>query len=385
MTSFGCEPLKSTFFGSVATTVNTWREYISDVRSACVAMEGHPSGLCGAAAAHEHFKRLPPRAISGRWGAFVNALRFIVERPWRLLAIVFTQVVLKKDAQADDHAAAAAPANPLDPEADDANKAHRAKLGRWRQTALSVFENPMIVFMMAMVLKIHQVLQHLLLWLHKTPEYGKLPALVHWKDAAFRKEMEDLLDEDAWSGVFLMVPHGANMEVIIFCIMWHVCQLACDYKRRFSDQINAYPARLFLLTLAAPECDCPRRRQISLDLLDALTSDPGRIGPTVAKLVMAWKEGIEEASRTGKLCPAIWRALVEIGKRIWVTTGDVEGTNSVIKRMCKIAPYLTLMVMSARVTIAMKCCNVLKQWSGKKHLWTQRLKKCCDILMTLKM
>jgi hypothetical protein len=149
------------YFSSIAKIINCWRESARSVFVQWINAHGNVSALACA-------RKVPPRAVSGRWGSMSSAESFLLAAGGDLIVPVLTAVLTKTIAKSvkpihDDNSAAAT--NDPDELRVEEQQAYSAKMGRWRRDVLQTIA---CRFFWAIVASVHfcrEPYDHFLRWL----------------------------------------------------------------------------------------------------------------------------------------------------------------------------------------------------------------------------
>ena len=104
--------------------------------------------------------------------------------------------------------------------------------------------------------------------------------------------------------------------------------------------------------------DCELRRGCAADVLAARGQD---LSPNVAKMQVMFKDQLEQAAATGTIDPAFHVLLQQIGSRILVHSGFVEGANNILKHVIASCPHGSHQLIASRAGLRLQtsptCAN----------------------------
>ena len=107
-----------------------------------------------------------------------------------------------------------------------------------------------------------------------------------------------------------------------------------------------------------PSVDCELRRGCAADVLAARGQD---LSPNVAKMQVMFKDQLEQAAATGTIDPAFYVLLQQIGSRILVHSGFVEGANNILKHVIASCPHGSHQLIASRAGLRLQtsptCAN----------------------------
>ena len=65
----------------------------------------------------------------------------------------------------------------------------------------------------------------------------------------------------------------------------------------------------------------------------------------------SWRQQLEQAARTGQLDARLFKFITHLARAWALDTGEIEGVNSVLKRIVSISPAIEWALISARTVI----------------------------------
>ncbi|CAK0828843.1 unnamed protein product [Prorocentrum cordatum] len=361
-------PLKDgkRYWGTVATVASVWRP---------------PSMSLGAAdVAHRYFRKSPGQPLRGRWGSASAVEKLIIE------AKTFTGAVFKqafgKDAAGPapmGKAKAKAAAKPKKKRAakvgDDEEAAHRQQQGDWRGTAVACTGDAM---WLAMVHISYIVKEPLTVYLYaaqkKKGEYernvkdaqpsaylGPIPlsdlVATAGRGANVYRDLQALFSDDAqgaggsWEPVWGLLPAGTEPRARLLIVALWLRALA-GWSARILKRTGEFPL-LLLRVLDDPRGDDSADRWgIAAALLrrdrGSLVSLNGDLAGKIRDLFRDdWRAMVESGQCSARLYVflLVWRI------RLPRDTQGLEGANSVLQRMARIAPNLHIPLASDRLRL----------------------------------
>lgn len=220
------------YFGSIAKTVNFWRENVHEVISSWENIHGSkaPEGI--------NYRAYPLRVVSGRWGSIENAESFMLKRSRQylqpaLLGVLSSRVKANRDQGEDDAPSSRVrsrgrgqggrnrgPGRPrgrgrgrsrgrgalhdkptVDELVDDedSRRAYHFKMSKWASGCYQAVRCSLFWLLLHVMSIIRAPLTHLYCWLQAHSQDRPFLHLVCGKAAAFHSEFEQLMSEfDAW-------------------------------------------------------------------------------------------------------------------------------------------------------------------------------------------
>eukprot|EP00969_Alexandrium_andersonii_P173615 7675694-Alexandrium_andersonii.AAC.1 len=142
--------------------------------------------------------------------------------------------------------------------------------------------------------------------------------------------------------------------------------MAADFHLRFSRRVSEYPWKVFWLVHVP--CDEPSKaRQAIATELQTLRDD--MIGSQfVVKLRRTFAGELARAAADGTLDGELWHLLRSVGRAIGTDTQQLEGVNSMVKHMTKLAPNMKLRLLSSRVVIKKTLSDSLRTKGERERL-----------------
>ena len=183
---------------------------------------------------------------------------------------------------------------------------------------------------------------------------GKLPTLVFGKFDAILAEFESVLDAESetwhlWRDLMAgCEPTVADDQVAL--LVSSCLELFSELNRRLTPTVKGFPGKLAWLIFSPDPCEpCNHRRQLADELLSARTCDLDHC--FTGKFRLFFAEELRACRETGSLCPQVHQLVSDFFNMLPMETQEVEGANSVIKRIHELAPNVKLPLMSDRLLI----------------------------------
>ena len=124
-----------------------------------------------------------------------------------------------------------------------------------------------------------------------------------------------------------------------------VLSVVCDFARRVVEPLCwQFPSRKFWLVVSPHDQPCPCRGRVAVEILrrDDITDD------STLKLRRHWLSDLVLCANEGVCSLKFYTYLCDVAAMSKMSTRDIEGANSTIKWMGKIAPNMAFALMSAR-------------------------------------
>ena len=331
---------------SAVTMFNVWEEVGTD---SCMAM----------------FKK-PCSCIKGRWGSYHNCECQLLSMPWGKFQSVFTSVTTKNQARCK---AKIEPAR-VAAKSDDAlehiialgglekedTQFHQIKIWKYRAMAVKAVNDALFFIAMRVSQRIGAVLARFRHFLQSHNERvgrdapGCFAVLSAGKAHAYLGEIEDLLDERAWEGVFGLVAEAADLssQDAMEGIQWVVLGVAADFRRRIVVPCENLPYQLLIFGVHAQDT---ASKELALRLL--LKSHDH--DETTRKFAHHFKKELQQLVSDGSVHLVLWRYARTLGQMWRPDTEEVEGINSVLKTLITEAPNIGVPLLSARASTTKQC------------------------------
>lgn len=263
-------------FATIAKVINLWR---AKAHLMFRSFEKH----WGTKTALEHADKLPPRALSGRWGSVEHAECWLDDAGAALLTPVL-QDVLAKTANADGGKDAGGDeAHPAEPDELRVQEmaAFRQKMSRWSREALTAVQDKFFWCTLKIMRWSHAPLSHHLNFVQKNLEPadiesngGHLAQLVCGKAQKIVSEWEVQLGTNPiWDNILDEAPlswHRSLIQFMTFITLHH----AAAYHRRNVRPLSKMPLSLFLLVKQPPTVVCEERKRSTLSCLGIERREP---------------------------------------------------------------------------------------------------------------
>ena len=350
-------------YNDIAKVVHTWRATGCSfkIRKAYTKKFG--------AARAKVVRKLPPRPLKGRWGSISSVERYLLNAGMAELPVVFNDAI----ATMEDHNADHGEDNTVDLDALDVqdmdSKIYKKIMGRWRKDANRALATTSFWARMHIANVTREPLDHLMHFLMQTasdpsdggqaesqPErsVGKLPSLVYHKMPEIMHSFSDVLNSTSprWNAFQSILNHESQDTVHEWVSLLVSCALECasELHRRVEAMTASYPAKLaWLVFTNDPVTPCDMRRKIAKELVE---SRPELLDEHFTrKFVSLFREDLELSKKSGCIEPMLFQLLSEAFRMLPLETQEVEGINSIVKRIVKIAPSIKLPLLSDRVLI----------------------------------
>ena len=329
------------YWSSLVKMMHIWRNNAVELFSAW-------HNLFGAQSAIKCCLRVPPRPITGRWGAVRDCEGFIMRCPARELQRVFN-AVFGKAAKAPGKEIVPAQTSGVDTLPASETAAYAEKMGRWTRDALQVVNDERSELAINIPQRIRQPLDHMFHSLQKRWVHGAEPAnlarFIWVYEETINREIRALLRPEAWADLVEAAPqeHRGRSRI---GILKAVLRMHADYERRVSNPLRAGPYNLLWFGKELPNDFCPKRQHLALCLLD--TPDVA-LHMTASKLKQLFRAELANVAQTGK-CPICLYWAMRLVALYWrADVQEIEGINSLIELACRRAPRISLPLVDARV------------------------------------
>ena len=196
----------------------------------------------------------------------------------------------------------------------------------------------------------------------------------------YSKGVQGLADRRNWeTQLEACVEYRMNTSNVIGCILWHVCCGYTGFERRLVRTTRAYPFRFWHMVRSPPDVECEWRKRIAGEVNVRGFKD---LGNTLWKIKGRYEEELLEAEVTGKLCPILFRFLLDLGEAVSIHTQSVEGVNNYLNEIYKRAPFTSLQTMSHRLKVRRRILNngSIKKWSLMREPFNALRSMCLETL-----
>ena len=351
--------LNPLYFSAVATISNTWRSAGLPHKLYTAAID-----IAGALAASRYFKKIPGRALRGRWGS-IDAVEALYMHCQAFLFKVFQKVLdpmLKK--QRVEPAASVDAAG---------QQSYYDMVGTWRKNCLRSLSDKRFWIMVHVSSKIKFPIMRSMYHLEKKEgETNKLrreaedngemytgptplSELVYGYAKDQMEEFNSLLRESTstmeWMPVWSLIKTNQRASTICL-IVTLVIQGASGYWWRIVLPSTTLPLSILLLIKSPRDVVCRERMGVAAEILDTADCCLVRMRSDVAlKMQHVFRTDLEFAKTHGLLTNRLW-AFVTLARGVMShATQDVEGLNSIIKHITDIAPYMQLPLVNSRLSL----------------------------------
>lgn len=196
--------------------------------------------------------------------------------------------------------------------------------------------------------------------LKKSTSAGSLAHLVWGKASEYLQMFDSLMDDAPWQDILSGWPAEQGRQSLMGLIQWMVAACAADFQRRIVARLAEYPFCLLWLAKEEPTKVCHRRKAVAVDLLSRDDLDPN-----ARKLRQLFEAQLQETSETGLLDRTLWTHVRALAMMWRCGTEEIESINSLIKLNVKLAPNISLPLLSARCAIC-KACGLGSRSSTRK-------------------
>ena len=313
-----------THYPDVSKVVNVWRTV------------GMPSKIhqeyakrYGQERANATTRKLPPRALKGRWGSISAAESYILACGFTELPDVFASAVGLPDEKDVELDLVKLAENVFDM---DSNTYSRV-LGRWRRESILALRSTSFWLVLTVAHISKKPLQHLMNWLMSnntsvpladdcdlvdlrgaSPSTGKLPLLVWGQLTVLMGEFEQVLNAQwcEWELFHELLAKEAeeSQSGWIACLVATTLEIASEMNRRVVQYLcDDFPGKLAWLVYEKPDYECEVRKALAAELLASRESDFDAC--FTGKLLSLWREDLQSCSITGSLNPKLYKLLLD--------------------------------------------------------------------------
>jgi len=405
------------YWSTLSKMVNVWRapHNVTRIRKAWEYF-----GLDRAA---QVCRGMPPRPLKGRWAYLTKTEKFFLRATHRETAHVFKKVFdpeespqAKAKAEQKMRAAAAkaqkekakaktktkkvavikgntvkakASARHVD---DDLEEPYKQKLGRWIKDALEGAQSDDLWVSMHIAHTSRSPVTHLFYWyqqqgsrLARTQEwqaeskslsmelvYSKADEIAIQFDKLFTQEA--MVDSERWGPVWAYAHDRESKEKLTGRIVMFTMECCADFERRIRGQTKRFPLQMLWMVYKPPEVKCPKRAAVANEMLKQRAESRSVEDGITWKVVALFPEELQHAEKTGKLDANLYKLLLAISKLLMSDTQEIEGMNSVIKRVLEIAPAIGLRLVCARLMIKKWLASLAKTTEQRERV----ISKCAD-------
>ena len=156
--------------------------------------------------------------------------------------------------------------------------------------------------------------------------------------------------EPVWTYTRTQKQKDQGHELIVSLVL----NLACSWHVRFVCRVSEFPLLLLWFAEAMPQVNCPRRLQVAKLMLETsdeeLDLDP--FSDLALKTKQNYNRELQLVIETSGQCPhALYQYSLLLRSQMPAETQDIEGNNSVLSAMSKIAPNLHIALATTRLSI----------------------------------
>ena len=186
-------------------------------------------------------------------------------------------------------------------------------------------------------------------------DWGKLPQLVFGKFDEIMGEFQRILDASCPNWRFLhTLLDGESEDMIaskVATLVSLTLQSACEVHRRIGSVVNSFPAKLvWLIYTTDPNQACDKRKAVSAELLHSPSQNLD--ASFSQKFRELFKADLGVCSASGVIDPLLAQLVAESFSSLLVLdTQEIEGCNSIIKKVVQLAPSIKLPLLSDRLMI----------------------------------
>lgn len=376
--------LLESFYASIAKVVNVWRSHGNHKK----LKESLGEAKLG----------VPPRPLKGRWGSVSNAEAFLLKCGGRhRLPGAFKQALLDKltpqqiqEANAlDDQVALAF-------KTDDDEAQYRLKIGKWTVAACAdlasgefwctleishTTKKPLMHFMHILMKGQESARPSRRRSVHTTADDNLLLSLIKRDVKRVSQEISDTLHNGpaSFDGLLSTLHdfHDLDRHKWICLAVASTLQVGAEFHNRIATYLFEYPWRVFGLVVSAFDIDCQLRVEVASELLKIArgqipvkTAGKLQVLPDTFTLGFSQLfEGLlENAAVCGMLDPELYCFLTELSREVPLDTQEIEGMNSMIKHMSRLAPNIQLPLLSSRIQIKKTYSDQLARRDARKTI-----------------
>lgn len=306
------------YYSKLAMVINTWRSCGMPHKVYKTYVEKH-----GEKRARTVVKRLPPRALRGRWGSISASEAFLLDCGYNELPGVFASAVGADLGQCEGEEEDAGLVLDLTSvEACDVDSAvYRKVMGRWRRESVAAIQTKSFWIVLVIAHETKQPVDHFIRWvmsaegaknddgelISHSHSSGKLPPLLFGKlDAFFAEFSDSVLNADApqWELLKQLVQTEKTQKKRHEWVALLVCtalEAASELHRRVAAYFSEFPARLVWMVFSEPNEPCDVRRATADYFLTCHDLDEG----FSKKLLSLYYEDFQLCKETGTICVAL--------------------------------------------------------------------------------
>lgn len=364
-----CLGLEPGQFNVYAKISNTWRSWsnAAKIKSMWAALYGPERAKVAA-------RSLPPRPLRGRWGSVEDLECFLLRcTRGELLEVFMTALVKKIPASLVEAIQQAHDGQFVFQDDDDDRERYRMQVGKWTLDAVEALQKPEFWAVLLVSHTSRGPITHAMAWIMKSNKTSSqnIDSVVGFVTEAvpkIEKEFATLLNSgDQWSDLLSFISEfGLCESYWLNKAVFHVCSTAANFAKRISFRCAAYPMKLAWMVCSQPTQNCRHRQQIAKEILDMLGLSNGTVQASKASKssvpdeawaretlkVCKWLEqDFVQAATNGSWSDQAHYAITCLVGSLHLDTQKIEGLNSTIKMVCKVAPNIHLPLLSARMNI----------------------------------
>ncbi len=176
--------------------------------------------------------------------------------------------------------------------------------------------------------------------------------------AEFCMLLAPLAIETTWSALKSAQPTLEAWEIQCCHIAVDVLSLSCDFDRRIGSLSDKFPYRLAWLIWRPHDVPCDCRRALSAYLVSVVYASQVSGDLTTLKVIVIFEQELVAAASSGMLDYELWVVVTSMFGHLHTDSQEIEGVNSILRRIVTIAPSIQQQLLSSRLQI-------------KKHLGEQ--------------
>ena len=121
--------------------------------------------------------------------------------------------------------------------------------------------------------------------------------------------------------------------------------MATEFYRRIVQPTREYPLQMVWLCRMDAHVPCIDRQRVAQDMLRSMH-------PAVMKFRFLFEADLQFCANTGRMAPDLWSLFACLFRLMWTTDSqEMEGVNSIIRKVVDLAPAIQLELLAARICI----------------------------------
>ena len=321
------------------------------------------------------------RCVAGRWGT-VQGIEDVLHSCWEQYVHVAKHVFAGRGACAPiaDVATEGVAEERLEEQAH-----YREVRGRWKREMLEAISHPLFCSILIVGRRARSPQQHVFRTLEKriteeelAAKGGHLAQLVTGKCSSIAKEFEALVAGDAEINQAIRLGgSSANAcalnEFAVLCIL----NASASFERRIHRSLRRFPCLLLWFAAHPPTTPCSQRERIAKLILDTPPSD---LEINARKIRLLCDSDLRQAAAHGTTGIFLFTLVKCISISIKADVQEIEGINSMIKRIGERAPNMSLELLWARIAIKKRLNNDVRTKGRPSSSWAARRDNASMIL-----